>query len=261
MPVAEVNGQHITYTDSGGDGPVILFSHGFLMDHTMFDAQVAALAGDYRCIAWDERGFGDTPATAPFTYWDSADDAVALLDHLGVDQAVLAGMSQGGFLSMRAALRHTDRVRALILIDTQAGQEDPAVMEGYRGMIDHWLSDEPLGEVGQIVAGLILGDPDLSATWIDTWEQRRAAFTPHVAECLLGRDDITDRLGEITCPALVIHGDADAAIALEKGQQLADDIAGPTSMVVMAGGSHAANMTHPGETNAAIASFMASLDG
>ena len=119
MPVAEVNGQSINYVDSGGDGPAIIWSHGFLMDHTMFDAQVEALSGDYRCIAWDERGFGATPATAPFTYWDMADDAVALLDHLGVDQAVFAGMSQGGFISLRAALAHPDRVRGLVLIDTQ----------------------------------------------------------------------------------------------------------------------------------------------
>lgn len=260
MPVAEVNGQSINYSDSGGDGPAVVWSHGFLMDHTMFDAQVAALSGHYRCIAWDERGFGATPATGPFTYWDSADDAMALLDHLEIEQAVFAGMSQGGFLSMRAALAHPGRVRALILIDTQAGPEDDEVIPQYRGMIDHWLGNEPLGEVGEIVAGLILGDADLAATWIPIWEQRRHEMTEHPADCLLTRDDITDRLGEITCPALVIHGDADAAIPLEKGQVLVDRIAGPTSLAVMPGGSHAANMTHPGETNEAIASFLSSLD-
>lgn len=258
MPVAEVNGQSITYADSGGDGPAIIWSHGFLMDHTMFDAQVAALSGEYRCIAWDERGFGATPATAPFTYWDSADDAVALLDHLGVDQAVFAGMSQGGFLSLRAALAHPDRVRGLILIDTQAGTEAPENIEAYGGMLQHWLSDAPLGEIGEFVAGLILGDPDLAAAWIPVWESRRSEMNEHPGDCLLSRDDITDRLSEITCPALVIHGDADAAIPLELGQLLADTIPS-ASIVVMAGGSHAANMTHPVETNEAIASFLADL--
>ena len=259
MPVAEVNGQSINYVDSGGDGPAVIWSHGFLMDHTMFDPQVAALSGEYRCIAWDERGFGATPATAPFTYWDSADDAVALLDHLGVEQAVFAGMSQGGFLSMRAALAHPDRVRALVLIDTQAGTEEDEVIPQYEGMLTHWLGDEPLGDIGEIVAGLILGDADLSATWIPIWETRRPEMTEHPGTCLLTRDDITGRLGEITCPALVIHGDADAAIPLEKGQVLVDQIGGPTSLVVMPGGSHAANMTHPTETNEAIASFLSSL--
>jgi pimeloyl-ACP methyl ester carboxylesterase len=58
MPVAKVNGQSINYTDTGGEGPVLIFSHGFFLDLTMFDAQVASLSASYRCIAWDERGFG-----------------------------------------------------------------------------------------------------------------------------------------------------------------------------------------------------------
>ena len=56
MPVAAANGIEINYTDSGGTGPAVVFSHGFLMDHTMFDQQVAALAPEYRVITWDERG-------------------------------------------------------------------------------------------------------------------------------------------------------------------------------------------------------------
>ena len=234
MPVAEVNGQAINYTDSGGDGPAIIWSHGFLMDHTMFDAQVAAFSADHRCIAWDERGFGATPATGPFTYWDSADDAVALLDHLGVDQAVFAGMSQGGFLSLRAALAHPDRVRGLILIDTQAGTEAPENIEAYGGMLQHWLSDAPLGEIGQMVAGLILGHPDLAATWIPIWEKRRTEMTEHPGNCLLDRDDITDRLGEISCPALVIHGDEDPLVPLDGGRATARAI--PNAKLVVAAG-------------------------
>src|ERR1700735_2611987 len=129
MPFAEVNGQRLYYEDTGGDGPVIAFSHGLFMDETMFDPQVAALRSRYRCIAWDERGHGQTgDATEPFTYWDSADDLAALLESLGVERAVLAGMSQGGFLSLRAALTHPGVVRGLILIDTQAGPENPDLL-------------------------------------------------------------------------------------------------------------------------------------
>lgn len=258
MPVAAVNGQQIHYSDTGGDGPAILWSHGFLMDHTMFSPQIEALAGRYRCVSWDERGFGATPATGPFTYWDSADDAVALLDHLGIERAVFAGMSQGGFLSLRAALAHPDRVRALILIDTQAGLEDPETIESYRGMVAHWLSDEPLGEVGALVAGLILGDEQLSAEWIPIWEARRATFTQYPADCLLDRDDISDRIGEISAPTLVIHGDADLAIPLEIGRSLAESIPG-AELVAMPGGSHASNLTNPEECTAAIEAFLVGL--
>src|SRR6516165_7395193 len=101
MPFADVNGQHIYFEDSGGQGAAVIFSHGFLMDCEMFAPQVQELSEEFRCVTWDERGFGQTVATGPFSYYDSAADCLALLRHLGIDQAVLAGMSQGGFLSLR----------------------------------------------------------------------------------------------------------------------------------------------------------------
>ncbi len=262
MAVAAVNGQQITYEDSGGDLPAILFSHGFLMDNTMFDQQVAALSGDYRCIRWDERGFGQTPATEHFTYWDSADDAVALLDHLGIDNAVFAGMSQGGFLSLRAALRYPDRVTALILIDSEPGVDPPEVLEGYKGMVGHWTSGEPLGEVGEMVAGLILGDPDLNAEWIAKWEARRAAGAEDMefaAMTLLDRDDITDRIGEITVPILSIHGEQDQSITIDKAEALQAAVPNGRGLTRVPGAAHAPNMTHPDIVNAAILSFLGSL--
>ena len=73
------------------------------------------------------------------------------------------------------------------------------------------------------------------------------------------RDDITDRLGEITCPALIVHGTADAAIPMEKAEILRDRIAGPTALVPIEGGPHAANMTHAGEVNSAILRFLEAL--
>src|SRR2546421_8047375 len=143
MPFADVDDQRIFYQDSGGSGPVVVFSHGFLMDHEMFAPQVAALSHEFRCITWDERGFGQTEAHGPFTYWDSGRDCVALLDHLGLDGAVLVGMSQGGFLSMRAALSHPDRVKGLALIDTQAGVEAEAARPAYDAMDQQWGTQGP----------------------------------------------------------------------------------------------------------------------
>ena len=148
MPVTAANGIEINYTDSGGEGPAVVFSHGYLMDHTMFGRQVTALAPEYRVITWDQRGHGGTRATGAFTYWDSAADVLALLDHLGIERAVLAGMSQGGFLSLRAALTVPDRVRALVLIDSQAGQEDPANAPGYEQMHQAWLEQRARAGAG-----------------------------------------------------------------------------------------------------------------
>ena len=138
MPIAQVNGQRLYYEDTGGTGPAVIFSHGLFMDHEMFAPQVAALRRRHRCITWDERGHGLSASDrlAPFSYYDSAADLAAILKHLGIGEAVLVGMSQGGFLSLRCALSHPDVVRALVLIDTQAGLEDPEAMKGYLALTD-----------------------------------------------------------------------------------------------------------------------------
>src|SRR4051794_41761866 len=131
MPHAEVNGQRLFYEEAGSGEPVVVFSHGLFMDHTMFEPQVRALSDRWRCIAWDERGHGQTETSDdPFTYWDSARDVLGLLDALGIEQAVLAGVSQGGFLSLRAAPAAAARGTAPAVIDTPAGRGGPAPPPG-----------------------------------------------------------------------------------------------------------------------------------
>jgi len=260
MAFAQVNGQNLYFEDTGGDGPAVILSHGFLMSHAMFDAQVEALRSDHRVITWDERGFGQTEFDGePFTYWDSASDCLGLLDHLGIESAVLGGMSQGGFLSLRAALTAPDRVRALILLDTQAGGEPPEVLEGYRQMIDTWVEVGPVDELAETIANIIIAEPEANAEWIAKWRELPKEQMRQPGECLLGRDDVTDRLGEITCPALVIHGTEDSAITMEQAETMAAGLSG-AGEVVKVSGAHAANMTNPVPVNAAILEFLESLN-
>lgn len=261
MTTAEINGTTIRYEDSGGDGPAILFSHGFLMNHTMFDEQVAELSESHRCIRWDERGFGDTTAPGPFDYWDSANDAIGVLDAAGVDKAVLVGMSQGGFLSLRAALAHPDRVAAVVLIDSCADLDDEATIEGYHGMLGAFTGDDDEVRMGtaQGVAGLILGDEDLAAQWIPGWLAGDKDQLMLAGQALLSRDDISGRMGEIACPVLVIHGSDDQAITLDRAQAVADTVQDSRGVVVVNGAAHAPNMSHPAEVNAALTDFLAGL--
>lgn len=258
MPTATVNGQPIYYVDHGGDGPPVLFSHGFLMDHEMFDPQVSALAPDYRVITWDERGHGATPASAPFSYWDSARDALGLLDHLGIDRAVLAGMSQGGFISLRAALLAPERVRALVLIDTQAGLEDPEALPAFDAMHDEWVANGPAA-VQELVAAMILGADADTAPWYAKWAALPPEGLTFPYRCLVERDDLTDRLGEIEAPAIVFHGDSDAAIPMERARALADGLASHPEIVVVPGAGHAANLTHPDGVNRPLRRFLDAL--
>jgi pimeloyl-ACP methyl ester carboxylesterase len=263
MPLAQVNGQELYFEDTGGKGPTIVFSHGLLMDQSMFAPQVAALESSYRCISWDERGHGRTASDtlAPFTYYDSANDLVGLLDHLGVKQAVLAGMSQGGYLSLRCALKHPERVHALILIDTQAGPEDPAKMPGYKQMLDIWASQGLPDSIADTVEQIILGRNWAGAAeWKRKWHGWKPVNLLQCFHTLAERDDISKEIGKIKAPALVIHGDADAAITLDCGHSLAGSIVG-AKFVVIKGGGHASNLTHPDQVNSAIEKFLARLGG
>lgn len=257
MLTAQLNGTTIAYEDTGGNLPAVILSHGFLMDHTMFDQQVDALRATHRVITWDERGFGGTHATGDFTYWDSARDVLALMDHLGIESAVVGGMSQGGFLSLRVALTAPERVKALILIDTQAGTEDPATVEPYNQLHAAWVEHGSVA-VQDVIASIILG-PGEWGDWFEKWSQLAPDQFTAAFNCLMHRDDITDRLGEITCPALIVHGTADVAISMDKAEILRDRLAGPTTLVPIDGGPHAANMTHPGPVNAAIVRFLSGL--
>lgn len=262
MAIAEINGIPIRYEDTGGDGPAIIFSHGFMMDHTMFDAQIARFGDTYRCIRWDERGFGDTPAPEHFSYWDSADDAAAVLDACGVDQAVWVGMSQGGFLSLRGALAHHARVKALVLIDSDAAIDPPEVLDAYRGMLAAATGDddEAFEAVMQGVAGLILCTEQLAAEWVPKWRARRGSSPLEITgQTLLSRDDISDRLGEISCPALVVHGTDDVAIPIDRGAAVCHALADCRGFVRVDGAGHASNMSHPDIVNDAIAAFLEGL--
>lgn len=261
MPYAKVNGQNLYYEDTGGSGPVVVFSHGLLMDLSMFEPQVAALKDRYRCISWDERGHGRTAgdSLAPFSYYDSADDLAALLGHLGVQKAVLAGMSQGGYLSLRCALTHPEVVRALILIDTQTALEDPANMPGYQQMMDIWaaqgLPDQIAGTIEQIILGQGWAG---AAAWKAKWRTWKPVNLLQCFQTLAHRDDITPRLGGIRVPALVVHGDKDLAISLDRGEAMARGLP-DARLAVIQGGGHASNLTHPDQVNPQIEQFLAAL--
>jgi pimeloyl-ACP methyl ester carboxylesterase len=173
-------------------------------------------------------------------------------------------MSQGGFLSLRAAMLAPQRVRGLILIDSQAGTEAQANRPGYEQMHQTWLDQGP-GPVQEIVAAIILG-PGQWDGWYATWAGQYAEWAPGNLgqltwpfRALMDRDDITGRLGGIGCPALIVHGSEDAAIPLARAEEMRDGLPGPATFTVIDGAPHASNVTHPGAVNAEIVNFLPGL--
>lgn len=258
MPVAEVRGQRLFYSDTGGGTLPVVLGHGFLMDSDMFDPQVRSLRNRHRIITWDQRGHGKTVSSAgPFTYWDSAEDLAGLLDHLHVNRAVVGGMSQGGFIGLRFALLHPERVAGLILIDSQSGIEDPDKGQQYDVMHDVWVGSGPSDQLLDMVAAIIIGNrrPE-STAWKEKWTAMEPSRLTPIYRTLMDRDDITPRLGELRMPALVIHGTDDVAIDMALAEQLCAGLAGCRGVVRIEGAGHASNLTHPEPVNRAIAEFL-----
>ena len=157
-------------------------------------------------------------------------------------------------------------MRGLVLIDSQAGTEEEASRPGYEQLHQLWLDQGP-GPVQEVVSAIILG-PGRWDGWYATWAEQYAQWAPDnlsqltwAFRCLMDRDDITGRLGEVGCPALVIHGSQDAAISLARAEQMRDGLAGPTTFTLVDGAPHAANVTHPDAVNAEILNFLHGLDG
>lgn len=219
---------------------------------------MAELAPEFPVVTWDERGSGRTPPSGPFSYWDLADDALGLLDHLGIDRAVIGGMSQGGFIALRAALVAPGRVRGLVLIDSQAGQELPDAIPAYDAMHEEWLANGP-GNVQDAAAAIILGPGCDPSPWVAKWAALPRADLTVLYRCLMDRDDLTDRLGEISAPAIVLHGAEDAAIGMDRAEVLRDRLADCRGLVVVPGAGHTSNLSRPDVVNPALLGFLRSL--
>ena len=261
MSFVNINNQTIHYIDHGGSGPAVILSHGFSMDHEMWSKQVKPLVtAGWRVITYDERGWGQTSHQGEFTYWDLAEDLLSLMDFLEVEKAVLVGMSQGGFLSMRAALLQPDRVKALVLIDSEGSAlvEDEKTL--YKSLYEAMLESGMAGPLGETLASFLFA-PDYSGVdfWRGKWNSRNPERWADATECLFERDDIDDRLSEIKCPTLIFHGDLDASIPLERGKRMAELLGSETQFIVIEGAGHTPNLEKPEMVNPPLIEFLETL--
>ncbi len=256
MPFAQIQDNRLYYEDTGGDGPAVIFSHGFLLDHSMWRPQVDALRDRYRCITWDERSHGMSSVSGPFSHWDAARDCLGILDHLGIERAALVGLSQGGFLSLRAALTAPERVSALVLIDTAAGVDSDEVRAGYHAMHRRWREEGPVGEVATINAELIFGPDYDYSHWVAKWQSKPPQNHDIAWEAVIGRDDVSARLGEIRCPALIFNGTLDQAFDMTVARGIRDGLGNAKGLLAVEGAYHCPSVTHPEQVNGPLRRFL-----
>lgn len=191
-------------------------------------------------------------------------DAAALMRELGRDQAVFIGLSQGGMAFMRTAFTDPDVVRALILLDTSAGPENPDSLPQYEMLREALVGDDD-------AARSQAADAAQAVLYGSTWSSRNPQELAHEKELMLSHDrtglnlacravfdrvDVSDRLGQIRAPTLVICGEDDVATPPEKARQLADGIEGAELVMVPEAGHHAP-IENPRPVTEAIDGFLA----
>jgi pimeloyl-ACP methyl ester carboxylesterase len=257
MPFAEVNGQRIHYSDSGGEGPAVVFSHGFFMDHEMFAPQVEELRPTYRSLSVDARGFGLTESDGrPFTYWDLADDLLGVLDAVGVPQAVFVGLSQGGFTTLRVALRAPGRVRGIALLDTTPDAEPEEARALYRQTRDALVGGGWNDEFANAMASMLFAPGFDASAWIERWKGNPPERIAPAFDALIERESVADRLGEIACPALVVRGELDATMSAESTEAMAAALPGCDGVVTILGAGHTANLENHQAVNEMLRAFV-----
>jgi pimeloyl-ACP methyl ester carboxylesterase len=263
MPMLAVNGTELYYEDTGGSGPPIVFSHGLLWSTRLYDPQVDALRGRYRCIAYDHRGQGRSavPPERVISIETLYQDAVALIEKLGVGPCHFVGLSMGGFVGMRLAARRPELLRSLVLVETSSEPEPVANVPRYTllNFIAKWVGLRPVVDpVMRIMFGRsFLTDPNRAeerALWrARLMENRRDIW--RAVNGVIQRQGVAHELPNIRVPTLVIVGEEDVATVPAKAERIHQLIPG-SSLVRLPRGGHSVTVEEPALVNAALGTFL-----
>ncbi len=257
----------IPETLDSGKGPAVVFANSAVTDYTMFQPQIDAVAQYYRVIAHNTRSLTQRWAT-PYTLWDLVEEWRGLLDDRGVERAVLVGSSMGGYLALRFALRYPERTAGLVLLATTAQDNTEDEVSTFLAKFNELAGQERMPVEWASWCSTVLfsarahaAQPDLVHGWLD----RAVSLFPgepfiEEARCWLLREDVTDRLGSIAAPALVLHGADDGAIPVERARPMAKLIPN-AQMMVVEGAGHLVNLEAPDQINDALLAFLGEVYG
>ncbi|MEX2557635.1 MAG: alpha/beta hydrolase [Actinomycetota bacterium] len=265
MPEFDHGGWRLFFEDLGEGTPVLLL-HGLFMDHTMFEHQVRSLSRSYRLITPDLRSHGRSEHRSEArTLWDVMEDQVTLLDRLGIERAVWGGASVAGPISLRAALRHPDRVTGLILISTQAGPEHPERLPLYEAFAEtvarQGWTDDSLGVLAMSYFGKS-APTELGRLWRDRWRAQPVADVQEIMRSLTRRESLLDRLGDVRVPSLVVYGEEDGiALKLEEVEAMVHALPQVVEYLRIPAAGHSPSIEQPEVTTAAISRFLDRLSG
>jgi len=261
-----INNLTVSYSDQGpDDAPAIIFIHGFPLNRSMWDNQVEALKENYRVIAYDIRGHGNSdPGNDEFFIELFVNDLLRLLEKLGIEKTILCGLSLGGYIALNAVLRHPDRFGGLILNDTQCIADTPEIKENRclaiirikeKGVelyadesIEKFFSPGSLTKKKNAIA-------EVKEMIINTPKQTLYKTLHALAE----RKQTCSRLQEINIPVLIMVGEEDKITPIAAAQQMHEKILNSKLEIIQQAG-HLSNLENPTAFNTHLVNFLELVD-
>jgi 3-oxoadipate enol-lactonase len=252
------NGIEISYAVEGS-GPWLVFSHSLACDLSMWNEQAAAFASRYRVLRYDTRGHGKSGApNSDYTLDQLATDAKSLLDALEIKSCHWVGLSMGGMIGQTFALKYPGIFRTLTLADTSSRRHENARQmwderiklaneQGMAGLVDGTLArwfTEPFRRSNQEMMARV-------AAMIRTTPVAGYAGCARAISVL----DLTHRLKEIKCPALVMAGEQDAGTPPAMAREIHDNLPG-SELLIIPSASHLSNLEQPAVFNRALQAFL-----
>lgn len=243
-----------------GSGPVVVFCHGSMMDYSMFAPQLAYLARKYRVVAYNNRTWAE-PDT-PLSLDDLVEDCRIFLDGLNIERCVLAGMSMGGHMAIPFALKYQERLDGLVVTGAGAAAFPQEIQE-ITGKSFSELDIEgkvPL-EWAEKTAHVVFGETTFKTNralidlWTNRWTEARARTVYHQGMTWIYKEDLSDRVGDIRTPTLIVQGEEEMAYLTEWTLPMLEVMADATLTRIPRAG-HFANLEQPEAVNRALWDFL-----
>jgi 3-oxoadipate enol-lactonase len=260
MPAIRINTVELYYKETGTGPESIVFAHGLLMSGRMFDAQVVAFKDRFRCITFDFRGQGQSEVTRAGYDMDTlTEDAAELIRKLKAGPCHFVGLSMGGFVGVRLAVRHPELVRSLVLMDTAAGKEPNRLRYHVFRLLARWFGPRAVsGRIMPILFGRKFLTDSTRAALREQWQEHLLANNRtgifRAARGVIDRQGCEDLLDRIAIPTLILVGDDDTATPPAKSRILHERIRGSRMEIIPAGG-HSLSVEEPEAVNKALRRF------
>jgi pimeloyl-ACP methyl ester carboxylesterase len=263
-----IGARTIAYLDSAPgatDHRTLVLLHAFPLGAGMWEPQIRSIPRGWRLITPDLRGFGgttDPDGTSPGMD-DYAQDVIDLLAELGVPRAVVGGCSMGGYATFAVLRKAPDLVDAVVLADTRAGADSPEGRANRRGMLALVDREGPSGVAREMMPKLLgpttrNSDPTVESTVRRLIKQQSTPAIRGAILRMLDRPDSMATVSALRMPALIVVGEEDELTPVAESRRMADAIPGST-LDVIPGAGHLANLEQPVRFNATLSAFLTSL--